>query len=743
MPTSRLARLIGGLFAASLGLAPAAFAALPATTTIEGVLMSTGGGPVADGNYAATVGIYAAETGGTAVWSESGVTLAVKGGQFNQILGAKTPLVPAALSLTTAWIGLQIGSDAELPRRPLASSPYAQRAAVAEGLDCSGCIKMGHLEAAVLQPYAKSADLNAYTKSSDLGAYAKSADLSAYAKSADLSAYAKTAALADVATTGAFGDLKDVPVLAKVGAVCGTNLVVKGIKADGSYDCTTSGVAPDMLNEISNDLLWNQFVDKVDGTKDVPIKDGLSAGVSDNIVFPDIGVTQKIWIDVAVSNSDVSKLVIELYGPGQSTPYLLYKGSKVGTNFSAKYNNGDKLEVGNLDADWLGKNIAGTWSLVVKDISAIPVPPGTPPFVNDGSFNWAINIGTLSSKKVLVKGDLILDGGLQLKAADAHPVVCDASRFGYMYANKKDNAMYVCNGTNFFPLALAVPPGTKENPASHCKQILTTVPASKSGTYWLDPDGSAGAPAFETYCDMTTAGGGWTLVFNLDTNDGTMRGYGDTDFWLKSDKLAGVAATALQNDYKSDAYGTVKGGEVLIWAHKEGAEWSQPSAWARTTVVANLQGKTMADWLALPTNTMLTSGKVDTSGNVSKSGTYTRTAGDVFIDNALPLIVNSTGKGGSDAVNTVRLGTEFTPICGVVDCNGHNVQGGYGGYHIRPTGGNYPLTYEAEPSFGYHPGPMGFGDNFVNNNGCGNSVWENKCTPTVITLQVDFAVFVR
>ena len=156
--------------------------------------------------------------------------------------------------------------------------------------------------------------------------------------------------------------------------------------------------------------------------------------------------------------------------------------------------------------------------------------------------------------------------------------------------------------------------------------------------------------------------------------------YGDTDFWLKADKLYGVASTALQFDYKGPTHGAVPGSEVLVWAHKEGAEWSSPAAFARMTVVSGLQNKTMADWLAQPANTTLSSGKVDTSGNVSKPGTYTRTAGDVFIDNGLPLIVNSTGKGGTNAVNTVRLGTDFGPICSIVECNGHNVQGGYGGY---------------------------------------------------------------
>lgn len=759
------ARFRGAALTASVALALAvgapAAAAVPSQVGVEGILLSSGGGPAADGNYTVAFAIYNAETGGSALWSESGVTVAVKGGQFSYALGSKTPLTAGVANVAAAWLGIQIGTDPELPRKPMASSPFALRAAVADGLECTGCLKAGHLDAGVLQPYAKSSDLSGYAKLGDLAGFAKTSDLSNYAKSAELADYVKASSLAKVAGTGSFNDLKDLPVLAKVatsgsyadlsskpalpalGASCGTNLVLKGIKADGSYECVTAGIAPDMINEISNDLLWNQFVESAPGSADVKIKDGFVAGTTDSLTFPDLGIAQQIWVEVSVLNSDVSKLEIELYGPGQATPYILYKGGKTGTALTAKFNNDTTIISGDINKDWLGKNAKGGWSLNVKDSAVIAVPPGTPPFEFDGKFNWSVAVQTLSSKKIKVAGDLVLGGGLQLNVADSHPVTCDASRFGYMYANKKDNAMYVCNGKAFFPLMLTLPPGNKDNPATNCKQVLTFNPASKTGTYWLDPDGAGGNPAFEAYCEMTHAGGGWTLVFNLDTNDSTMRGYSDTDFWLKADKLYGSASTALQSDYKGSPYSTIPGSEVLVWAHKEGAEWSSPAAYARMTVASGLQNKSMADWLAQPANTTLSSGKVDTSGNVSKPGTYTRTAGDVFIDNGLPLIVNSTGKGGTNAVNTVRLGTDFGPICSIVECNGHNVQGGYGGYHIIPTQSGYPLTYEAEPAFGYHPGPMGFGDNFVNNNGCGNSVWNNQCAPITTTLQVDFAVFVR
>jgi hypothetical protein len=145
--------------------------------------------------------------------------------------------------------------------------------------------------------------------------------------------------------------------------------------------------------------------------------------VTDTLAFPDVGVTQKLWVDLNVSNSDVSKVVVELYGPGMSTPYLLYNGGKTGSAVVAKYNDGDALVSGDMNKDWLGKNIKGNWSITVKDTAAITVPPGTPAFVYDGKFNWSISIQTLSSKKVQIKGNLIVDndvtinGNLTVKGA--------------------------------------------------------------------------------------------------------------------------------------------------------------------------------------------------------------------------------------------------------------------------------------------------------------------------------------
>jgi hypothetical protein len=61
-----------------------------------------------------------------------------------------------------------------------------------------------------------------------------------------------------------------------------------------------------------------------------------------------------------------------------------------------------------------------------------------------------------------------------------------------------------------------------------CKAIHARAPGAPSGTYTIDPDGEGGRAAFSAPCDMTSRGGGWTIVFlSGKTNyEATPIGYG-------------------------------------------------------------------------------------------------------------------------------------------------------------------------------------------------------------------------
>ncbi|MSP93485.1 MAG: hypothetical protein EXR79_17120 [Myxococcales bacterium] len=550
--------------------ATSVLAAVPTTTLVEGVLLSAAGGPAADGNYAGNFSLYKDAATALPTWTEGPLLVAVKGGFFTVILGSTKPIDAAATAAlgTTPFLGVKIEQDPELTRRPIAAVPYAVRAAVAESLDCSGCVPAAALEASILKPFAKTTDLAKVAQSGNYADLTGVPDLAVYAKSGalanvaltgkyldlggipDLSQYAKATELAKVASTGAFADLVSPPTLAKLGAQCGTGLVLRGLKSDGSYDCVAafdaSNVPSGTLAAISHNLLTDVFNDVFPSTTTpLDITDNNPLGVSDLITVPDLGIAEALTVHVDIDNSDISTLEVKLTDPN-SVEYLLYNKSGKGSGpIKTSFPDLTKMAKGDLST-WLGKNPKGKWYLAVIDTGFLDNKI-------DGKLkSWSIQMKESSTSKVAV------NGLFQFKVAQSAPGLCNPANFGAAYANDKDKTLYICNGTDFFPLSLAVV-GNQSNPAASCKDILTKAPASKDGVYWMTAAGNV----FPVYCDMTTAGGGWTLVMGVHPQDGSSVSFTNTTFWT-ADKEFGQFGKHFTNDYKSPASYLLTSAAILV-----------------------------------------------------------------------------------------------------------------------------------------------------------------------------------
>ncbi len=94
-----------------------------ATLSIQGILKKTNGVAVDDGTYDMTFKLYATETGGAAIWTETQLGVEVSSGIYSTVLGNTTPLTAAFNQIY--YLGVTIGSAELTPRIQLTSAPYA------------------------------------------------------------------------------------------------------------------------------------------------------------------------------------------------------------------------------------------------------------------------------------------------------------------------------------------------------------------------------------------------------------------------------------------------------------------------------------------------------------------------------------------------------------------------------------------------------------------------------------------
>jgi hypothetical protein len=111
-----------------------AMATVPDLIPVQGVLSDSAGDPV-DGPTDVVFSLYAAEVGGTALWTDTCADLDVVEGFFTVYLGSDTALDFASLlSNPEIWLGVAVESDPEMDRIRLAAVPFAVEAQVCRAL---------------------------------------------------------------------------------------------------------------------------------------------------------------------------------------------------------------------------------------------------------------------------------------------------------------------------------------------------------------------------------------------------------------------------------------------------------------------------------------------------------------------------------------------------------------------------------------------------------------------------------
>lgn len=123
--------LILGCLALCLLWSSWAGAQAPTTMAYQGRLLTAAGAPVAT-TTSVVFSIYAAASGGSAVWTETISVTPDANGVFAVTLGATSALNTTVFDGTVRYLGIRAGSDAEMtPRQALSSVPYALRSGAA------------------------------------------------------------------------------------------------------------------------------------------------------------------------------------------------------------------------------------------------------------------------------------------------------------------------------------------------------------------------------------------------------------------------------------------------------------------------------------------------------------------------------------------------------------------------------------------------------------------------------------
>jgi hypothetical protein len=472
------------LLALALLAAPVALASTPSTVAHQGRVLDASGAGV-NGSVTLTFRVYAVPSSGAALWTEVHPGVVVSDGYFAVELGSVTDMPEDLFATGARYLGVQVGTGTELvPRTSVLTVPRAHHALA--------------LESAASAPLACDAPSHAGRAYFDttLGQF-RGCDGTSWGSLGG-------APVGQVPSGGA-GTAGD------PGRSCLDIHLAYPNLGDGLYvvdpdgDGTTIQVQCDMTRAGGG---WTYAVKSWNGSG-VATQQGAVGSVGSALTHK--GAVYKLD----------DQTVRDIIGPTNNFDVL---GDQSGYNSTYSTGNYEYAVLRNYTAWWTFGGVVAS-SSTTTDFTSYRASDGAVAWVGNlycggdsrvGGAGAGINCkGVISGTNPNGGSGCAINMGTQSDPSWNH--------FSMSWSDT-DTYLFLCNGPQHssghnmnhrwwirernLPTT-AITLGTQADPARTCKDLHTREPALRDGIYWIDPEQDGGP--IRVQCDMTRAGGGWTL----------------------------------------------------------------------------------------------------------------------------------------------------------------------------------------------------------------------------------------